>query len=130
MIFEQILNPTEIIEIGEIKIHLKGVDFRTEQYIEAPKLRGIKTIEELEYIGAEIASRVIRHVVKKIEGIQLKIDDNIVDFELQFDSNGAMSLESYTVFMRILNQIPEVITKIQEFYSKSIELKKVDIKKK
>ena len=135
MIFEKITNPTEIIELKmkdaeSIKIHLKGVDFRTEQYITSPVAKQYKTQEEVDMANAEYASRIIRNVVTKVEGIQFKIDGEIGDFEVQTDDLGQMTIESYTLFMRILNQCPEAIAQINGWYFRSVDLAGVEVKKK
>ncbi len=130
MKLDSILKPEEVIEIGNLKIYLKGVDFATEQYIESPKVRVIDNIEHAERIGAEIASRIIRNVVKKVEGVDLFVDGLKQEFEIEFDEYNQMTIESYTLFMRILNQCPEVLEAIHRFYSKSISLEGVEIRKK
>jgi len=130
MLLEGLIEPKEVISSGDIKIYLEGVDFRSEQYIEAPKVRQILNQEDAEEVGAEIASRLIRNVVKKIEGVDLKIDGKIEPFVLEFDEKGQITLKSYTIFMRVLNHAPDLIIKIHEFYSKSIKLEGIETKKK
>lgn len=128
MIFEEITETKKTLElkIGEstVKIHLKAPDFRTEQYIVSLDAIKPTTQEEADRKLAEFVARLIRAVVTGVEGIQFRDESKkITDFVIEQDSNGDMTVECYTKFMRVLNHMPEAIQLIQKFYIESTNSK-------
>lgn len=129
---KDIISPEKVLETESgIKIHLKGVNFSQEQWIESPKVRELKNIEDAELMGAEIFSRLFRCIVRKVEGVELILDGESQPLELQYDSEGIMTMESYTLLMRILNQESSLIPLIKDFYDKTTDISEyISIKKK
>ena len=115
-----------------ITVHLRGVDFPKEQWIEAPKSRNFETYDQAEKAGSEVFSRMMRSIVRKVEGVYLKIDEGKEEeWTPQYDVDGLMDLQSYTILMRVLNQDPTLITLIQGFYESSTNIDKfIELKKK
>ena len=81
--------------------------------------------------NALYTSRIVRNIVKKVEGVAFIIEGKDEPQEIQFDEYGEMDLVFYTCFMRMLNSKPEILTQINSYYGQSISLKGVEeVKKK
>ncbi len=128
-----IITPEKTIELGPVKIKLRGVDFRKEQVIESVKFQRPKTEEEASELGAEYVYRMISNCVKEVSGIIVE-DENGDEkpFECEFNPNGQLTLESYTILMRaLLYNGHDLTTEVSNFYNSSkLQGVKIDSKKK
>jgi len=136
-----IIKPTKVVEFkikdGKdqivVKIHLEGVSSMDEQYIESVRFKRYKTDSEADKAGLMYVSRLIRHCVKKVEGITL-VDENDKEtpFEVEFmtDEKKEITDDSYTMLMRALAD-QEVVEEVLGFYNKSnnLRIKKKAVKK-
>lgn len=130
-----IINPVKVLELSSgIKIHLEGVDFKSEQYIESIKFRKPANQDEAEENGSEYVARLLKHCIKKVENVVLEdLDGSEKPFEVQMDASGkAITDESYTYIMRVLMQTgDDIVGEISDFYNKSrLQGVKIDSKKK
>lgn len=129
----KIITPEKTIKLGPVEIKLRGVDFRKEQSIESVKFRRPKTEEEASDLGAEYVYRLIANCVKEVKGIVVEDENGTEsDFVCEFDANGQLSLESYTILMRaLLYNGHDLATEVSNFYNESkLQGVKVDSKKK
>lgn len=138
-LIEKLICPEICLEIGEAKLYLRGPDAKMNQWIEAPKARNLDkdgnfaptSTEDLELIGAEIFSRIMRACVQKVDGVVFNVDGKEIEYKVEKDARGVMTIRSYTALMFILNKMPGIVDTVDKFYKDSLNVDKyISIKKK
>lgn len=108
--------PEKILDLGKIKIHLKGLDTIQEQYIEVIKYHRFTQIEDIDRAGTEYMRRLVSCMVKKVEGVTV----NKKPWDVSFidGKKSEITKESYNVLVKIMDKVPEkkIIDLIQDFY--------------
>lgn len=102
---DNLITPKKVLEFGNIKIHLQGVDAPQEHYIDVIKLRTYKDLAEADRAGAEHFRRLISCMVKKVEGVKLRGQPWDVTFT--DGSKREITLESYVIIDKVLSKLAE-----------------------
>jgi hypothetical protein len=89
-----------------IKLHLETPSISRRKYIESVLYRNLKDIGDGELASHEFAERIIKNIIKKVEGIHISKGGQVVPWDVSFtnNKNEEMTQESYEILIQVLEE--------------------------